>query len=79
MFLQVFLKHVSDDGVMRNVEFQASGDCVTPKAGDVKGAGPELDLMMTSGLQLSQVKVVDFHNDDAALTLFVSISNLIIF
>jgi hypothetical protein len=50
--LQVFLKHINDDGGMRNVEMKTKGPNVTPRAEDVSTDVAEVELLMTSGQTL---------------------------
>jgi hypothetical protein len=49
---QVFLKHINDDGGMRNVEMKTKGPNVTPRAEDVSTDVAEVELLMTSGQTL---------------------------
>ncbi len=50
--LQVFLKHINDDGGMRNVEMKTKGPNVTLRAEDVSADVAEVELLMTSGQTL---------------------------
>jgi hypothetical protein len=52
---QVFLKHVDADGALHNAIVQPQGACATVPASNAKAAGPELDVMMTSGACLASI------------------------
>ncbi len=67
---QVFLKHINDDGGMRNVEMKTKGPNVTPRAEDVSTDVAEVELLMTSGQTLLSMIMFSEDFDQLLFQLF---------